>query len=398
MLNFAEFLGESKKTRKTMNDLLGGVKDSETERHRKQYYDDSHPDSSFNKIGGRYVLDRDRTDLHPDFKRDAEIKLDRISKEIGSDGKVRYHGIVGNHAIPMSHFQKPKTLMKRSSDPTRLENEQISSIKSQIEDAMKENGGKPIQLKTADGKVHNVTGIKAVKGNKKADAYLHDEHGNPLHYMSLKGDTYQQWGGYSDVFEHPKIKKIIEKMKELKGKLAPNDASLPSGSVFHHTLDRNDPEDKKIIMKAMYGKDHGKDHGENNVHAIYGGNTVALKKDKQGIYNLFTNALHVNRNDDTSDITDAKVMLHKSGGHSQQGTGGRITIQHASNVPSSLDITNGTDEAIQKFKAKKHPKPRSVHVDTRNIETPQKQEVAIHKPAPQHPNSQTVGGLPWKTQ
>lgn len=383
MLNFSNFLTEATK----IKDFIGGKTSSETERHRKQYYDDSHPEGTFNKINGRYVFADDRTDIHPDFKKDTEIKLEKVEPRTGSDGKVRYHGIVGDRAIPMSSFQKPKELKKRSSDPTKVEKEQIESIKSQIESAMRDNGGKPIQVRTADGKVHRVAGIKSVPGNKKADAYLHDEHGNPLHYMSLKGDAYQQWGGYTDVFDHPKTKDIIGRFQQLKKEISPDSTYLPSGSIFHHTLNRDDPEERKLIMRAMYGKKHGGKHGEENVHAIYGGNTVALKKDEGGIYSLHTDALHVNRNDDTSDVTDAKVMLHKSSGHNQQGTGGRITIQHALNVPSSVDINNLEN---------RNKKIRSLSVSTKNIEPA---ESPVSQPEIKQPKpieTYTVGGLPWK--
>lgn len=386
MINFNTFLIEA-----TIKDLMGGAKESETERHRLQYFDDSHPEGTFNKISGRYVLARDRSDLHPDFKKDSELKLDRIALLKDAAGKMRYHGIVGNQAIPMSHFHKPKLLMKRTSDTLKTETAQINSIKSQIDKAMQENGGNPVRIKTADGKVHEVAGIKAVGGKKKADAFLHDAQGNPVHYMSLKGDTYQQWGGYTDVFDHQKMKNVISQFQELKSKLSPDEGTLPAGSIYHYSLDKNDPEDRKIIMRAMYGKDHGGEHGENNVNAIYGGNTVELRKGDDGIHTLHTNALHVNRNDDTSDVTDAKIMLHKSTGHSQAGTGGRITIQHALNAPSSTSINGGIDQAIQarqerkirqdtgESKPTKPRKARSLQVSTKNIETPPPVEAAPQK-------------------
>lgn len=401
MLLFSEFLIEAKST---INDLVGGKRDSETERHRTQYYDDSHPDGSFNKISGRYVLDRNRTDIHPDFKKDFEIKLDRIEQRQDSSGVTRYHGIIGDKAIPMSHFKKPKLLMKRRGDTLRVEDEQVSSIGSQIQKAMEENGGKPIKIKTADGQVHNVAGIKSVKGNKKADAFLHDENGNPVHYMSLKGDTYQQWGGYTDIFDHPKTKKIISKFQELKNKLSPDSEYLPSGSIFHHTLDKDDPEEKKLIMRAMYGKKHGSEYGEENVHAIYGGNTVELRKNDDGIFNLHTNAIHVNTNDDRSDVTDAKIMLHKSSGHNQLGTGGRVTIQNALNVPSSIGINQGVDAAIQAKGQKKSKKTSVATPVAQKTQKPRKLSIAVQDSAPESSSEikpkplqhETVGGKTWK--
>jgi hypothetical protein len=388
MINFVGFLVEAAK----IKDFIGGSGDSETERHRLQYFDDTHPEGSFNRINGRYVLNRDRHDLHPDYSSGAELKLEKIALLRDATGKMRYHGIIGDQAIPMSQFNKPEILKKRTGDTLRTENAQIDSISSQIKKAMEENGGRPIRVRTADGNVHEVAGIKAIRG-AKADAYLHDSQGNPVHHMSLKGDTYQQWGGYTDAFDHPKMKEIVSRLQELKSKLSPGSKYLPPGSIYHHTLDKNDPEDRKIIMRAMYGRDHGGEYGKNNVNAIYGGNTVTLRRGEDGIHTLQTDALHVNRNDESSDVTDAKVMLHKSSGHDQAGTGGRITIQHAMNVPSSTSINAGVDDAIMNRRQSiGKPKPRSLSVAVSDT-TETSEPTVAKKPTPQKPRTSTLGGL-----
>ena len=185
--------------------------------------------------------------------------------------------------------------------------------------------------------------------------------------------------------------------------MSPDSKYLPSGSIYHHTLDRDNPEDKKIIMRAMYGKEHGGEYGKNNVNAIYGGNTVTLKKGEDGIHTLHTDALHVNRNDDTSDVTDAKVMLHKSAGHDQAGTGGRITIQHALNVPSSTGINSGVDDAIRNRIQNKNEaphkktKPRSLSINIAKIDpSAYVPSSDVIKAPPKPIQTNTVGGLPWK--
>jgi hypothetical protein len=376
MLKFTEYLVEA-----TINDFVGGKKDSETERHRSQYYDDSHLDAPFHKIGGRYVLAKDRKDIHPDFQKDKEVKLDRIALMKDSFGKMRYHGIVGDKSIPMSNFQKPKLLMKRRGDTLNVENTQINSIHSQIQKEIEKNGGKPIRMKMPNGEINEVAGIKAASeltGGKntkaKADAYLHDKNGNPLHFMSLKGDTYQQWGGYKDLDEHPVIQHAISKFKELKNKLAPNENFLPANSVYHYDLDSKNPEHRALIAKAMYGKNHGQEYGIHNVHAIYGGNTTTLKPSEDGIFQLHTNAIHTNSNDENTPVANAKIMLHKSSGHNQAGTGGRVTIQDTGNVQSSTSINNGVDEAI---KTRMQPKQKIVRSPAQKATNQQKQPSSI---------------------
>lgn len=387
MLSFASFLIEK------INDSLESSSPEETERHRKQYYADETPDDIFHRLGGRYILDKDRTDLGNEFSKGQEVKLSRIEKRHDKNGVLRYHGVTEDgKSIPMGHFKKPP-IGRAGKNQQSLEQQQIEHIQNAIQSALRESGGKTIRIKTADGKIHNVAGIKQSPDNRsKADAYLHDENGNAVHWMSLKGDTFQQWGGYKGLDEHPVLKSAIEKFRDFKDKLNPGEKYLPSRSAYHLDLDANNPEHKDLLMKSMYGLDHGKEFGPNNVHAIYSGNTVALRKSdhpsEQGIFELHPNALYLNKNDATSDAPSAKILVTNRAGLNQKGTGGRIMISHRGNVSYSKNI-----EDVFKTLQQTKTKPRSLSVDTESLENKVEPISSMQKPIAKKLSTKTVGGF-----
>lgn len=386
MFKFNEFIIEK------INDSLETSRPEETERHRKQYYSDATPDDIFHKLGGRYILDKDRTDLHPDFKKGNEVKLSHIEQRHDQNGILRYHGVTEDgKSIPMGHFKKPP-IGRAGKNQQSLEHQQVEHIQNAIQSALRESGGKSIRLRTADGVTHNVAGIKLAPGDRpKADAYLHDEDGNAVHWMSLKGDTFQQWGGYKGLENHPALKPAIEKFQNLKDAINPGERYLPSRSAYHIDLDPNNPSHKDLLLKSMYGLNHGKEYGPNNVHAIYSGNTVNLKKSEnpgeEGIFELHPNALYLNKNDVSSDVPPAKILVTNRAGLNQQGTGGRIMISHRGNVSSSKNIDDVFDKMSQSSS-----KPRSLSVAVNDTtETPE--PTVAKKPTPQKPKTSTLGGL-----
>lgn len=357
MLRFNEY--KSSFLIEKMNDSLESINPEETERHRKKYYDDSDEEGHFHKSDGLYVLDRDRTDLNDKFTKGNQVKLTSIQKLPDERGVIRYHGISGNLAIPMSHFKKP-AISRAGKNQQKLEQEQINFLQKAIEEKMKANGNKPIKVKTPDGQIHEVAGIKSVQGGwPKADAYLHDKDGNPVHWMSLKGDKFQQWGGYKDIEKSPLMQSYIEKLQQHKEKIAPGEKYLPKGAAYHISLDANNPEQRELLHKSMYGKNHGGDYGPDNVHAIYSGNTIGFKETEPGIHELDPTALYTNRNDKTSDAANAKILLTYRAGMNQQGTGGRVMVSHMGNVGNSKDIDTGKRAVPLKSPTSKQSKSKN---------------------------------------
>lgn len=325
MLKFSDiFLEESK-----MGDTVGN---DTAERHMKQYYSPN----VFERLDGRYILKKD----HPTFgKEGTEVKLDRVDTRTDEKGKLRYHGIVGKKTIPMSMFKKPPIGKAGRTDQLRLEDSQIKELHNSISSEIKNNNGKPIRMRL-NGKIVNVAGIKKVPGTPKADAYLHDENGNPVHYMSLKGDKFQQWGGHKNITEHPVMQQAVAKLKAVKDSLNPGEKYLPRSSAFHVSLDANNPEHRDLLMKSMYGHEHGGEYGINNVHAIYSGNTIGIKKAQHpdgDVFEFDPNALYRNTNDHRSDVADSKILVTNRAGMNQLGTGGRIMVIHRNSNSNSRE-------------------------------------------------------------
>lgn len=344
MLKFNSFLLE------VFHDNLESSKPEETERHRKQYYDtsrstngDPDEDGIFHRLNGLYVLDRDRTDLRPEYKKGAQLKLSDVQSIPDSSNVMRYHGMVNgtNHSIPMSHFKKPP-IGRAGKNQQKLEEEQIKYLTKAIDDAKAKKGSSAIKMRFPNGETHNVAGIKAAGaegGWPKADAYMHDEAGTPVHWMSLKGDTFQQWGGYRGLDSNPTFQKAIEKFKQAKDKVAPNSKYLLSSSSFHYDLNPENSEDRQLILKSMFGINHGGEHGVNNVHAVYSGNTIGLKENDDGEHELNPNALYVNKNDaNDSNLPSTKILVTNRSGLNQLDTGGRIMVTHSGNNNNSKHV------------------------------------------------------------
>lgn len=327
-------LKEVKKKRYLLADIVGS-KTNPGDRHRKNYYSQEHIKTH------QYTLKKEHPDIGPVG---TKVKIDNIV--VASDGKkMRYHGSVNGKLVPMSHFMKPRWRVRTGYIGKGLEQKQIEALADQIDQAKKEQNSTHIKMKLSNG-IKRVAGIEAVKGSNsiKADAFTYeiDKHGNKKinHYLSLKGDRHQQWGGFSDLKDYPTMKSAINTFSKVKEKLAPGKKFLPRQTKVHLDLDEKKPEHREMIHKSMYGRDHGGDYGLNNVHAIYGGNTIGLQKSEHPrhgtVYSFHPNALYVNRNDDTSDVVPSKILLTYRNGLDQEGSGGRIVVIHKKSNQNSV--------------------------------------------------------------
>ena len=360
MLKFSQFIFEEILLEKGPLANRGSLKDSvgtqTGEYHRRKYYADHLVQ---NPEGGGYILNQD----HPESGKRAgdSIKLERIAALPHGKGKERYHGQVGNYQIPMSYFYKPQ-IGRVGKNQEQQEDRQIDELSSHIQNAIRENRGSPIKMHVGNGQTVSVAGIKKVtKGKPKADAFLHDEKGNPVHFMSLKDHNFQQWGGIKGLTKHPAVRDAIEKLSEVKNRHFPDERHengkhvLPGGTAFHHDLDPENEEHRDLIHKVMYGVDHGGEHGLNNVHAIYGGHTIGVVKSQKvpGAYELHAPATFSNMsNDKTSDISPSKILVTPREGQDQEGTGGRIQIARNEFTPNSVSTENALkDDFVPETKA-----------------------------------------------
>ena len=115
---------------------------------------------------------------------------------------------------------------------------------------------------------YNKNTIKQIGGSgNKADVVISTDTGNI--YISLKGNTHQQWGGTSDFADDTSVKTFIEKLKQIKQKY-PNDKK-------EYYMDIND----ELIKKSMYGKDFNQSGAGsiNNVDHILLGERITMSMD-----------------------------------------------------------------------------------------------------------------------
>jgi hypothetical protein len=330
MINFKDFLIEknlkivpSMKNTQTLSS--GGKKGEE---HFQKYFSPEKREH----YKGEYML----ANHHPESGLMAgdKVKLDDVEKING-----QYYGKFGDgQKVRMDDLYKPlggRVGLNQQS----LEDRQIAELHKSIQEQIQKNGGNPIRIRTSDGNIHEVAGIKKVKnGFPKADAYLHDKEGNPVHWMSLKGRTFQQFAGTKGLLDHQPVKEAINGLQQVR-QTVHNGETLPPSAAYHVDLDPNNPEHRKIIHKAMYGVDHGKEYGRNNVNAIYGGETIGIKKSDHPDANVFEfdpEAVYTNRNDENSDSVDSKILVTHRKGLNQQETGGRIMITPKSFLPHSI--------------------------------------------------------------
>ena len=373
-------------SRGTLSDSMGN---KSTSRHFKKYYGDD----AFKKNNGTYTLAKDHEATG--HKAGEEVKLDSV-KPITIGKKTVYHGMIGNHAVPMSSFYKPIG-GRTGKNQEALEDRQIGEIGDSIKDAISKNGNNPIRIRHPDGSMSTVAGIqKVTDGKPKADAYLHDASGNPVHWMSLKGDKFQQWGGTRGLENHPIMKDAIDKLVQLKNKFHPDSGEeLPNGAAYHVSLDKNNPAVRDLLHKSMYGMDHGNAHGPNNVHAIYSGDTIGVRKTDHpdgDVYEFAPNAKYSNMSNNTdSETSDSKILVTKREGINSAGTGGRIMVANhgvSSNSRDADKVLSGEIPAKQP-KVRKAPPVKVPRVKAQPMpKLPKKTKM---------PTSGTVGGMAFNS-
>lgn len=303
------------------------------------------------------------------------VKLSDVRSVNGEYHGV-YHDDSGNeHHIPMSKFYKPLG-GRRGKGQESAEEDQVSGIEQAIKKA---KGDNPYIRVNVGGKFVNVAGVKRVDkdiarqqgwvGSKpKADIFLHDENNNPVSWHSLKAEGgFQQLGGVSDSKiegkNHPIIQNSLSKFKDRKTK--DGYKTMPEGLMYSDDLDEKDPEHRKIIHRAMYGRDHGRDYGINNVNTVIQGGinfTQSKSKDPEArkhgsIPSLDIDAnQHVNTNDSKSDIIPTKIVVRKDRDTDQEGTGGRVMLisknnhayRHTMDINSSRGAAQDRQAQIEK--------------------------------------------------
>jgi hypothetical protein len=175
--------------------------------------------------------------------------------------------------VPVNHLEKPGGY-----ENLKSEDAQIKSLHSQIQEHVKANNGKSVDLHIG-GKKYKVSSAHKVEGNVKADFALHDHNGKPVYYGSLKAGAHpSKFSGYGG-FSHMKNASV----HSASAKLAKNIASKPlqQGEMAFHKFHAGEADHEHVVRQALFGKEVGsKEHGESNIHGVHHGNITIGKNSK----------------------------------------------------------------------------------------------------------------------
>jgi len=216
--------------------------------------------------------------------------------------------------IPHSKIEKPGT-----HNPMSAEESQISSLHSDIAKLTKKHKG-PIKLYIGD-RVNSVASAEKVPGTVKADVVLKNEKGEVVHTGSLKkgaqASSFNGYGGYTHLANHPTFKKAIETLKNTKEK-------LESGHAHFIAFKRGNKNDEDAVRRVVFGKEHPSNvHGVSNVHSIHHGNLVIRPHPTvPGAYELHSD-LDIHNN------SDGSVRVDKHGKTTLQTKSAIQAFEHA---------------------------------------------------------------------
>lgn len=139
----------------------------------------------------------------------------------------------------------------------KIEQGQIGEIQSQLEDA---KAGQPsIKLKVGDRSV-DAAAVEKERGSvggraPKSDMTVLDEKGDPVAWVSLKGEPFR-WGGWQHLAEMQEIAEWLGRIKKV------NNGVFEPGMSFG--LEISD----EVANKIVFGKEFGKKPGFSNVDIV----------------------------------------------------------------------------------------------------------------------------------
>lgn len=213
--------------------------------------------------------------------KDLIAKIENELKEKYPDLKIQLKpnkndliGVGNNLSVYVKPFSK--------FDPLRVEKAQINTLYKILHD-IDNSFGSPFRLKIGTSKPYKIDMrmddvIVQVGGSgDKADIKLKTLNMGDI-YISLKGNTQQQWGGVSEFKENKTVKEFNEMLTE-----------RMKGGMKIHGVSKKIDSDSDLIRKSLYGIDYGKSSfGLNNVNHIIKGERLSYTE-KNGVMVLTTN-------------------------------------------------------------------------------------------------------------
>ena len=214
--------------------------------------------------------------------------------------------------VPHSKIEKPGT-----HNSMKAEESQISGLRDQISKLAKKHGGS-FQLHVGD-RVVRVASAAKVPGAVKADVVLKDENGVDVHMASLKksaqASSFNGYGGFSHLANHPAFKRVIDKLKDTK---------IESGHAQFVPFKKGNKNDEDATRRVVFGKEHpGNVHGVSNVHSIHHGNIVIRP------HPTIPNAYQLHSDLDIHNNSDGSIRVDKSGQKTLQTKSAIEAFEHA---------------------------------------------------------------------
>lgn len=353
MISFKNFLIEKVKKSRTIK-----ASGRESERHVKKYIEPFLPSGKLHApetheigSGGSNLPLGTKVTLINHFKDDKGVNHVTVSDKDGN-----------TQSIPVSKLLK-NTEIK---NPEQVEDDQINQIQNALEKHKQRTGQSSVTLHFKDGTSIQTSGIKKVekpeyeklgytrKGKPKADAYFHDENGDPVHFISLKGTRHQQWGGITHMGNHPAVSKAVDAIKEYLQKIRETDPNF--SKALRYDLHPEDEHEKDLMLKTMYGINQGSQpHGVSNVHRIMGGD-FDFSHRKDGGLNFNSSHTYSNMNNDSSsDVYPSKILFRSASDRNDFGSGGRIIAAPENLRPSAERIRKSETATWNEL----HPKNES---------------------------------------
>lgn len=139
----------------------------------------------------------------------------------------------------------------------KIEQGQIGEIQSQLEDA---KAGQPF-IKLGVGAITvDAAAVEKERGTvngkaPKSDLTVLDPEGNPVAWVSLKGEPFR-WGGWMHLMNMPEIKAWLDRIKQV------NSGVFKEGMSFGLHISSD------VANKIVFGKEFGKARGFSNVDAV----------------------------------------------------------------------------------------------------------------------------------
>jgi len=253
----------------------------------------------------------------------------------------------------------------------KIEQGQIGEVQSQLEDA---KAGRPsVKLRVGDRTV-NAASVEKERGSvngraPKSDMTVLDPEGNPVAWVSLKGEPFR-WGGWQHLAKTPEIAEWLDRIRKV------------NNGVFEPDMSFGLNISDELANKIVFGKEFGKDRGFSNVDLVLIGDV----KIEQG--ELSANRSYVNGTTPTGPDKPYLVMRYMQG----RNDVGFKNVRSETNTASEgrkvkwLNNDSDVDSAIKMFSDEKSEKEKLAAMTPKERAAYRKEK----KQAAQPPQNNTI--------